>query len=315
MLRRRLPLLFALVAALALAAVAAGQGRERPSAYALPGDAVFPEGIATGPGGAFYVSSTTDGTIFRGDVREPQAGVLSPGGTDGRTTAVGLRTDRSGRRLFVAGGATGRAWVLSTRTGRTLAALDSGVREGTFVNDVAVARDAAYFTDSRRPVLLRARLRRGGAVGPLRAWLDLAGTPLAYREGFNANGIVSARGGRVLLVVQSNTGLLFRVDTATREVERVDLGGARLTNGDGMLLVGRTLYVVRNQQRLVVPVRLRRDLRSGEVGEGATSDALRFPTTVARDGRRLLLVNSQFDRRGGTPELPFTVAAIERPRP
>jgi len=114
MLRRTLPLLLALVAALALAAVAAGQGRDRPSAYVLPGDAVFPEGIATGPGGAFYVSSTTDGTIFRGDVREAQAGVLSPGGADGRTTAVGLRTDRSGRRLFVAGGATGRAWVLST---------------------------------------------------------------------------------------------------------------------------------------------------------------------------------------------------------
>jgi Cu-Zn family superoxide dismutase len=84
-----------------------------------------------------------------------------------------------------------------------------------------------------------------------------------------------------------------------------------------MLLVGRTLYVVRNAAGLVVPVRLSRDLRSGRVGEGATSPALRFPTTIARDGRRLLVVNSQFDRRGGplAPDLPFTVVAIDRPRP
>ncbi len=313
--RLLLPLLGGLAGALALAPAAPAQAPARPAEYTLPGEAVFPEGIARGAGAAFFVSSTTDGTIFRGDVRRPAAEVLSPGGADGRTTAVGLSTDRGGRRLFVAGGATGRAWVLSTRDGRTLAALDSGAREGTFVNDVAVTRRAAYLTDSLRPVLLRARLRRDGEVGPLRPWLSFAGTPLRYREGFNANGIVSARGGRVLLVVQSNTGGLFRIDTRTRRVARVDLGGAALTNGDGMLLVCRTLYVVRNQQGLVVPVRLARDLRSGRVGTGATSPALRFPTTIARDGRRLLVVNSQFDRRGAQPELPFTVAAIERPRP
>jgi Cu-Zn family superoxide dismutase len=70
---------------------------------------------------------------------------------------------------------------------------------------------------------------------------------------------------------------------------------------------------VRNRQELVVPVRLSRDLRRGRVGNGITSEALRFPTTIASDGRRLLAVNSQFDRRGPglTPELPFTVAALE----
>ena len=309
--RRLLPVVAAVLAVLATATVA--DAGERPAEYVLPGEQVFPEGIARGRGPAFFVGSTTDGTIFRGDVRRPATRVLSPGGTDGRTTAVGMRTDARGRRLFVAGGATGRAFVLDTRDGSTVATLDSGVREGTFVNDVAVTRRAAYFTDSRRPMLLRARLR-GRRVGPLRAWLSFAGTPLAYREGFNANGIVSARGGRVLLVVQSNTGLLFRIDTRTRRVEQVDLGDARLTNGDGMLLVGRTLYVVRNRQELIVPVRLRAGLRRGSVGEGVTSEALRFPTTIARDGRRLLVVNSQFDRRGGQPVLPFTVVAIARPR-
>jgi Cu-Zn family superoxide dismutase len=38
-----------------------------------------------------------------------------------------------------------------------------------------------------------------------------------------------------------------------------------------------------------------------------------FPTTAARAGKRLLVVNSQFDKRGGTPVLPFTVAAVRRP--
>ena len=37
---------------------------------------------------------------------------------------------------------------------------------------------------------------------------------------------------------------------------RVDLGGEILTNGDGLLLQGRTLYVVQNRLNLVAEFRL-----------------------------------------------------------
>ncbi len=218
----------------------------------------------------------------------------------------------------MAGGASGRLFVLSTGDGSTRQVLDTAPTGPAFLNDIALTRDAAYVTDSQRPFLYRAALgRRGEPTGAIEPWLDFTGTPLTYEPGFNANGIVKARRGRFLLVIQSNTGELFRIDTRTKRVVQVDLGGATLTNGDGLLLRGRTLYVVRNQQELIVPVRLSRDLSRGHVGNGITSEALRYPTTIASDGRRLLVVNSQFDRRapGLTPELPFTVSALEASGP
>ncbi|MEA2221293.1 MAG: hypothetical protein QOJ35_3919 [Solirubrobacteraceae bacterium] len=295
-------------------AAAKGHGHSaRPSVYTIPGAAVFPEGIALEHGHHdFFVSSTTDGTIFKGNVRQPTLAPFAPGGADGRTTAIGLKSDDHGR-LFVAGGATGKAWVLSTRDGSTIKALDSHPGSSpTFVNDVALTRGYAYFTDSQRPVILRVA-RDGATIGELEPWLDLTGTPFTYADGFNANGIVGLDGGRLLVVVQSNTGKLFRIDTRTREVSQIDLGGATVTNGDGLVAQGSHVYVVRNADKLIVDVRLRRDRRAGRVVATTTSDALMFPTTAALLGNRLLVVDSQLDKQGGTPVLPFTVASVKRP--
>ena len=58
------------------------------------------------------------------------------------------------------------------------------------------------------------------------------------------------------------------------------------------------------------------DFASGEVGEGFSDSSIRFPTTIAKVDNRLLVVNSQFDRRqsGQGPELPFTVSGVEIPK-
>lgn len=282
----------------------------RPNVYTLPGADVFPEGIAI-KGRTFFVSSTTDGTIFRGDTRQAALAPFAAGGADGRTTAIGL--DVSGRRLFVAGGATGRAWVLSTIDGSTLKMLDSNPSGNpTFLNDVDVARGFAYFTDSQRPIIFRAATS-GAAIGDLEPWLDLTGTAFVQQPGFNANGITSLDGGRLLAIVQSNTGKLFTIDTRTKAVREIDLGGRTLVNGDGLEAHGSRLFVVRNADNQIVEVKLRRNRREGRIGRTITSPLLMFPTTAARDGKRLLVVNSQFDRQGGTPLLPFTVAAVRRP--
>lgn len=322
--RALLSLAFAvLLAALAATAVGATAGqRDRedrkapgPTSYAIPGDRVFPEGIAV-KGRSFFVGSTTDGTIFRGTTRAPAMKPFSPAGTDGRTTAIGMKVLK--KHLIVAGGGTGKVFVLDARDGRSVAALDTAPAGApTFLNDVAVgSRRTAYVTDSQRPLLHKVTLGKRGAAPTITPFLDFTGTPFAYQAGFNANGIVSARGGRILLIVQSNTGKVFRVNTRTKDVSQVDLGGVALTNGDGLVLRGRTLLVVRNQQELIVPVRMSRDLRRGTVGTGATSDALRYPTTAAFAGGRLLVVNAQFDRRnaGVAPELPFDVVALDAPK-
>ncbi|MDX6719028.1 MAG: hypothetical protein QOJ63_1282 [Solirubrobacteraceae bacterium] len=285
------------------------RGGGRPDAYTIPGAAVFPEGIALDRrSGDLFVSSTTDGTIFTGNVRQPALAPFAPAGVAGRTTATGMQVDRRGR-LFVAGAGTGKAFVLSTRDAGTIKALDSKPGTSpTFVNDVALTPRYAYFTDSLRPVVLRVALR-GSTIGELEPWLDLTGTPFAYGDGFNANGIVSFDDDAVLVVVQSNTGKLFRIDTRTRAVSEIDLGGATLTQGDGLAAQASRLFVVRNVGE-IVELRLRRDRRAGRIVRTITSRALMFPTTIARDDDRLLVVNAQFDKRGGAPVLPFTVAAV-----
>jgi hypothetical protein len=65
----------------------------RVTDYALPGLAVYPEGITEGPGATFYVGSLGDGTIYRGDTTTGEVTiVVSPNG-DGRRAICGLDVD------------------------------------------------------------------------------------------------------------------------------------------------------------------------------------------------------------------------------
>src|SRR5262245_24437343 len=189
----------------------------RPAQYILPGNNVFPEGIAYQPEtGNFYVSSNSDGTIFRGDVNEETASVFLPGGSDGRKTATGMKVDDQGR-LFISGASSGQVFVYDTATRALLATFDNGLT-ATFINDVAIGKDgAAYFTDSISPFLYRVSQNAQGGF-EFEVWLDFTGTAVIYQPGFNLNGIDATDNGKYLIVVQTNTGKLFRIDTATKEV-------------------------------------------------------------------------------------------------
>lgn len=314
--------LLAACAALGASATAGARGGpsgtgagSRPATYTIPGDEVFPEGIAREPRSrAFYVTSTTDGTIFRGDVRSPQLEPFAAPGADGRITAIGLKSDGRGR-LVVAGGPTGKVFVLSTRDGSTLKVLDTKPSGASFLNDVAISKGYAYITDSRQPFLYRIRLGKD-AIGEIEKFVPFADTPFAYDKGFNANGIAIDEGGNYAIVVQSGTGKLFRVGLRDKSVRQVDTLGRTVTNGDGLLLKAGVLYVSRNMQERIVPVRLSVQGRAGTVGPGVTGAQLKYPTTIAFDGKRLLAVNSQFDKRTAmqAPELPFDVATIAVPK-
>lgn len=289
--------------------------------FDLPGEAVFPEGVAYDPNAdAFYVGSAADGTIFRGDLATGAVEIFSPSGADGRTTAIGMKVDAAGL-LYVAGGTTGLVWVYDTAAGTLVGQFDNGLSPDTFLNDIALTPSGAYVTDSFNAVLYRAPGGGGatpiaGAGGQLEIAIDFTGTAYEFGEGFNSNGIVADPTGQILIVIQSSTGNLFRVDLASQAVSQVDLGGDTLEAGDGLALAGDTLYVVRNAAGLIVPVVMNADLTAGVVGEGFTDPALAYPTTIApyNDNGCLLVVNSQFDQQqGGQPVLPFTVAGIPIP--
>jgi sugar lactone lactonase YvrE len=270
---------------------------------ALP-DGFQPEGISIGPGGTGYVGSLADGDVFVFDVRtgEEITTLEGPG-----TPSVGLKVDNRGR-LFIAGGTDGSARVVDAESGELLETYDFiEAPTPTFVNDVVVTNDAAWFTDSQQAQLYKVPLGPGGALPG-----DFEVVPLTgdweQVTGFNANGIAETPDHQALLVIQSATGLLFRVDPETGVATTVDLDGRTLPNGDGLLVIGRTLYVVQNVLNTVAVVDLSADGTSGTlVGELMDSD-FRVPTTIARFGDSLFLPNARF----GTPPTPDTEYSVVR---
>ncbi|MEV0144464.1 MULTISPECIES: superoxide dismutase [unclassified Nonomuraea] len=279
-----------------------GPGRF-PGSISLP-DGFQPEGIAIGPGPFAFVSSMADGSIYRADLRTGRGAVFSHGPG---TPSLGMKIDSRGR-LFVAGGTGGDLRVLDVRTGRVLASyrLTTGP---AFVNDVILTQDAAWVTDSTNPVLYKLPLR-GGRLPAAAVRIPLTGD-LVYRDGFNANGITPTPDGRGLLVVQSNTGGLFRVDRsgATR---RVNLHGESLKEGDGLLLRGRTLYAVQNRLNAVTVLRLNAAGTDGRVVRRVTDPRFDVPATMAAFEDRLYLPNARFDTTP-TPTTPYDAVAIPRP--
>jgi sugar lactone lactonase YvrE len=276
-----------------------------PETIALP-NGFQPEGIATGRGATFYVGSMPMGAVYRGDLRTGDGAVLVQGGPG--KSALGRKVDRRGR-IFVAGGATGKAFVYGASDGSSLMTY-SLTDKKTFLNDIVVT--AAWFTDSVNQVLYRVPIGKGGTLPPQSAvqTVPLTGD-ISYKEGFNANGIAATPDGKRLVIVQTNTGLLFTVDPGTGVTKQIDLGGDTVTNGDGILLRGKTLYVVQNQQNQVAVVKLAPDFASGQITGTLTDPDLDVPTTIASFGSRLYAVNARFGTQPG-PDVPYAVVRLPK---
>ena len=298
MLRTRLRLLSValLSAVLGFALVAPAEARPRhdyPDRIELP-VGFLPEGITIGRAPVAYLGSRADGDIYAANLKTGEGRVISQGPGPGNPS-VGLKVDRRGL-LYVAGGTAGTGRVVSARTGEILATYPFATGPGTFVNDVVLTDRYAWFTDSLRPQLYRVERTRTGrgaqeaevVTVPLTGdWNQVAGVN-------NANGIAQTPDRRALLVVQSSTGLLFRVDPRTGVARTVDLGGYVLTNGDGLLVQGRTLYVVQNRLNQVAVFDLNRRGTAGMLDEVLPVPGGDVPTTVAAYRGSLYLPNARF---------------------
>lgn len=297
-------LLFLLIIALPAAA-----GAAYPQLIPLP-TAFRPEGIALGTGHTFYAGSLADGTILVGDLRTGATEELVPG-AEGRFS-VGMSVDRRSGYLFVAGGPNAVGRVYDTRTGALLAEYPmTGGQAGNFINDVIVTRSAAYFTNSFAPYIYRVPL---GPAGALPAPADVAAIELsgdwAQQPGFNANGIEATPNGRDLIVVSSAAQAIYRVDPTSGSATQIDLGGDTIPNGDGLVLLGQTLYVVQNQLNQIGVITLAPDLTSGAVGQPITSTFFNVPTTALAFGSSLYVVNAKF----GAPPAVTDYEIVKVPR-
>lgn len=271
-----------------------------------------PEGIAAGDGNTAYVGSIATGGIYQIDLRSGQGQFLVP--PDIGRVAIGLAFDRRTGYLFVSGGPSGKAFVYDTRTGDSLAELTLASSSTTFVNDAVVAGDAVFFTESFQPVIYRLRLNKNGTL-PDALQVDTLSLGSAYDfvpGGFNANGIDATPNGNQLVIVNSTTGALYLVDPGTGAATPIDLGGAAVTLGDGILLDGKTLYVVRNQANEIAVVDLSPDLSSGTLRpDKISSPDFAVPTTLAEFGNSLYAVNARFGT-SPTPDTEYQIVRVSK---
>jgi sugar lactone lactonase YvrE len=300
----------ALVTAAALAVVAGAAPAEAahrtpaPTTIQLP-DGFQPEGIAIGKLPYAYFGSRVDGDIYRASLVTGRGEVISQGPG---TASLGLKLDHRGR-LFVAGGNGGNARVLNAATGAVLKSYT--LQTGTaFINDVILTGGAAWYTDSANPVLFKLPLGRHGRLPAEATRVPLTGA-IQYQTGNNANGISATPDGRGLIIVQSNTGKLFRASYAGVTTE-IDLGGESVPNGDGLWLRGSTLYVVQNRLNVIARIELDRHATRGTVVSRTTDPRFDVPTTIAEYGKRFYLPNARFTTPP-TPTTPYTAVAVPRP--
>jgi sugar lactone lactonase YvrE len=304
---RVLSLVAALIAAAAtLSGGSSAQQKPFPDVIQLP-RGFQPEGIEVGRGTTFYVGSVANGAIYRGNLRTGLGAILVPGETG--KAATGIELD-SHNRLWVAGAGTGKAYIYNAQTGALIRTYTFATSD-TFINDVVVTQGGAYFTDSRKAVLYQVSFGSGGALGATAQTIEVKGD-FALAAGFNLNGIDATANGKTLIAVQSNNGKLFRIDPASGIAREISLGAESVPNGDGILLEGKTLYVVQNQLNRVAVIALAPSLGSGLLLTRLADSDFSVPTTIDDHGERLWAVNARF----GTPDpgnAEYQVVQISKP--
>jgi hypothetical protein len=307
-LSRRVALLLGTLLAVSLVAVApavsAHSGhRHLPTTLALP-DGFAPEGITSWwKNGRLYAGSRISGEIVKVNPRTGAVRTLVPGTVGG--AALGMHVDWKGR-LWVAGGGTGTVKVYRARTGELLQTYTFPT--AGFINDLVITKKAVYATDSVNPQLLVIPLgRHGRLTDPSAATTRAITGDLVYEAGFNANGIVAKSGW--LIVVQTNTGELFRVNPRTGATREIDIGTRDVTNGDGLVLRGRFLYVVRNQDNKIDVYRLGFKLRAARFKGDIESSGFDTPTTATFLRGKLYAVNARFTTPVA-PDVPYWITRV-----
>lgn len=292
-----------------------------PETVPLP-DGFQPEGITLGIGHTAYVGSLASGAIYAVDLRTGAGSTLVQG-SPGSLFAVGLDFDARSGYLFVAGGLTGDGRVYDTDTGQMIHQLPLGAPWVSWINDVLVTRNAAYFTNSFDPFIYKVPLDSQGEPSGVVQALVLGGdwqnvtnpAPTGLADMWiNANGIVATPNGRTLIVVNYYTGLLYTVDPDTGYATEIDLGGAIVPTGDGLVLRGKTLYVVQNFLNAIAVFTLSPDYSAATLTGYLTDSDLLVPSTADMFGPWLYAVNARFDVcfPGPCPGLEYDIVRVDK---
>jgi hypothetical protein len=296
-----------------------------------------PEGIAVDKrSGRFFVSRVGSGAVFTGTLGTTALSSFIPGTVTGTPPlATGMKVRRG--LLYVAGATTGqvRVYNLANPTAAPVVFDTHGAdtTSPTFINDLDVTEDGdVYATDSFRPFIYKISGAAVKAGGPSTAVQAIPVAPeIQYvnsgdpkNPAFNLNGIVASDDGHRLTTVQSANGKLWSIRfprgnpaPTARTIREITVqgGDGNVSGGDGLLVDRGRLLVVRgstpsHSNGAVDAFKLSRGGTRARFESETSDPSLAGPSTIARDGNRLLVVNANF--AGGATATQFTVTGLSR---
>jgi hypothetical protein len=193
-------------------------------------DGAPPEGFTIGKGHTAY-NGSIDGSIYKVDLRSGEGEILvdAEPGFDvfaGDCYKLGMRVDKRSNYLFAAGCQIGNVYVFDADSGDEIMQYELTPPFESVINDIAITRDAAYFTDYISPTIFRLPLSKNGRI-PENA---NAATPIPLTGDFEAgtnligvfgNGIVATPDGSTLIIGHSGSSKLFRVDPTTGHADEI----------------------------------------------------------------------------------------------
>lgn len=213
-------------------------------------DGSYHEGFAIGRGTTAY-SGSPDGSIYKVDLRSAQGVVLVAPKPNFDPLAecykLGMRVDSRSNYLFVAGCDRGNLFVFDAETGAEIMNYQLAPEFSTVINDLAITTDAVFVTDYGQPYLYRLPL---SANGQLPAAAAVTAIPLSGDivtddpSCCKGNGIVATPDGKTLIVGNSNTAQLYRVDPATGRTDRIVMDTPLAGFIDGIILHQGKLYIL-----------------------------------------------------------------------
>lgn len=266
------------------------------------------EGIERGKDDEFFLGGTTwsgdltnSGAIYKGSFCTGEGSILvEPTGKPLAGLSYDARTDyiyaATGDPGVFAGNFTNHAILAyDATTGELVREIIIG--DDILINDVLVTSDGVYGTDSINPALYKIPLGPDGQ--PADSWEKIEMDGFIMDDsgvGFNANGLVGDFDGDALVVVNINTGVLYKVSVESGAADPITVRGDEtlFVDGDGMYMEGRTLYIMQNFAEKIAVVELSDDLSEGTFIKNLVSSSFAIPTTITGFGDHIYAINTRF---------------------
>lgn len=280
-------------------------GRSFPERVAAL-DGAPPEGFTIGRAYTAY-NGSIDGSIYKMNLRTGAGEVLVPGepGFDifSDCYKLGMRVDPRSDYLFVAGCQMGNAYVFDADSGAEIMQYQLAPEFSTVINDLAITRDAVWFTDFTQPFLYRLPLSRNGRLpqgADATSALPLTGDIINGDDPncCAGNGIVAAPDGKTLIVGNSNNAQIYRVDPMSGHTDKILVDPPLSGFLDGIVLHEDMLFILTPslgpEPEMIQVVALSDDWLTGERLGFITSPTLDGVASGAIFGDSLYVNNARY---------------------